>query len=268
MPDGVSELLPATERAWFRKFFGVWLRRQVPKHFHAVRLVRGSAEVLGTMSQHAGPVILLSNHHSWWDPLVAFIVHERWFAVRPALSPMDVTQLRKFKFFRKLGVFGVDPDHAAGLRSLVRYVGDRFAAAPRSVLMITPQGQFVDPRLAISIRPGVAMLAARHPEARVLSVSVEYAFWNDQRPEVFLRAVPIEPPNDPSDARAWHTNCERAMNDNAAELARCVQTRDAAEFVAVTGGGAAQIHPLYDLILRATGRATSIETAHREGGAR
>ena len=112
------------------------------------------------------------------------------------------------------------------------------------------------------------MLAARHPEARVLSVSVEYAFWNDQRPEVFLRAVPIEPPSDPSDARAWHTACERAMNDNAAELARCVQTRDPAAFVVITGGGAAQIHPLYDLILRATGRATAIETAHREGGAR
>jgi hypothetical protein len=179
---------------------------------------------------------------------------------------MDVTQLRKFKFFRKLGAFGVDPDHAAGLRSFVRYVGERFTAAPRSVLMITPQGQFVDPRLPVSIRPGVAMLAARHPEARVLAMSVEYVFWNDQRPEVFLRAVPVAPPSDPSDARAWHTECERAMNENAAELARCVQTRDAAEFTVLTGGGVAQIHPLYDLILRATGRATAIETGHRQGG--
>jgi len=266
VPDGVSELLPATERAWFRKFFGVWLRRQVPKHFHAVRLARGSADVLDEIARHAGPVILMSNHQSWWDPLVAFMVHERWFTGRPALSPMDVTQLRKFKFFRNLGMFGVDPDHAAGLRSFVRYVGERFAAAPRSVLMITPQGKFVDQRIPVAIRPGVAVLAARHPEAAVVSVAIEYAFWTDQRPEVFLRAVPIAPPSDASDARAWHTACEQAMNGNAGELARCVQSRDAAHFETVSGGGSARIHPLYDIVLRATGRATSIETGHRAGG--
>ena len=268
MPDGVSELLPADERAWFRKFFGVWLRRQIPKHFHAVRLVRGSSQVLDATALHSGPVILLSNHHSWWDPLVAFIVHERWFAGRPALTPMDVTQLRKFKFFRKLGAFGVDPDHAAGLRSFVRYVGEQFAQAPNAVLMITPQGKFVDPRIPVVIRPGIAVLAARHPEATVVAMAIEYAFWNDQRPEVFLRAAPIAPPSDSTDARAWHAACEQVMNDNAVELARCVQSRDPAHFDTMTGGGAARIHPLYDMLLRATGRATSIETGHREGGAK
>jgi 1-acyl-sn-glycerol-3-phosphate acyltransferase len=264
--DGVSELVPGDERAWFRKGFSRWLRGHFAKRFHAVRLASGTRAMFEAAAAHEGPIVVLCNHQSWWDPLVGFLAHDRWFGDRPSMSPMDATQLAKFRFFRKLGVFGVDPDAATGLRPFVRYVGERFAAAPRAVLMMTPQGEFVDPRRPVVIRPGAAMVAARHPEAQLLAVAIEYAFWTDQRPEVFMRAVRVASPAVADDVRAWQEAIESAMNANASALALLVQGRDPAAFEAISGGGAGQIHPVYDVFLRLTGRRTSIETAHRAKG--
>ena len=161
-------------------------------------------------------------------------------------------------------MFGVDPDDATGLRAFARHVDELFTRAPRTVLMVTPQGRFVDVRSAVEVRPGAAMIAARHPRAAVIAVAIEYTFWVDQRPEVFLRADCVDAPAmDPGSTHAWQDTIARAMNANAAALAECVMSRDASRFVTVSGGGAGRIHPAYDAFLRLTGRRTSIDTSHR-----
>ena len=261
----MSDVVPGRYSETWRRLFASRLPGMFRKSFHAVRFARGSSEVLSHAARHQGPVVLASNHQSWWDPLVGFLLHDRWFTGRPALSPMDRTQLAKFGFFRRLGVFGVDPDDASGLRPFVRYVEDRFAADPRSVLMLTPQGQFVDHRLPVKVRPGIAMVMARAPQAMALAASVEYAFWNDRRPEVLVLVSRVEPPADRADVRAWESAFDGAMNRNASELARLSQSRDAAAFETVVGGSGARTHPVYDLWLRLTGRNPAIEVSHREG---
>ena len=264
----MSDVVPGDFREWFRGFFAWRLRKGFPKSFHAVRLANGSRAVLDRAAAHDGPLVVASNHQSWWDPLVGFLVHDAWFRARRPLSPMDATQLAKFGFFRKLGVFGVDPDDASGLRPFVRYVESQFREHPRSALMLTPQGRFVDPRDAVKVRPGVAMVMARVPTAHAVAVAIEYAFWNDRRPEVFLLASRVEPPADPADSRAWEEAFDRAMNANAADLAALVRARDAAAFECIAGGGGTRTHPVYDRWLRITGRDPSIETAHRQEAAR
>lgn len=261
----MSGILPDEERPRFRALFGRWLRGHFRRRFHAVRLAEGSRQALEEAARAPGAVLFLCNHQSWWDPLVGFLVHGTWFADRPSLAPMDRTQLEKFRFFRMLGVFGVDPDDAAGMRPFVRHVESRFASAPRSVLMMTPQGRFVDPRDPVVTRPGAAMVAARHPGIHVISVAIELVFWTDQRPEVMLRAASVPAPAQPEDAREWQRALDEAMNANAEALARRVRARDPRGFETVLGGGEARIHPLYDAFLRLTGRRTAIETAHRGG---
>jgi 1-acyl-sn-glycerol-3-phosphate acyltransferase len=262
----VSEVVPGQYRETWRRLFASRLPGMFGKSFNAVRFARGSAAVLEQTARTDGPIVLASNHQSWWDPLVGFLLHDRWFRGRPVLSPMDRTQLAKFGFFRKLGVFGVDPDDAAGLRPFVRYVEERFAAEPRSVLMLTPQGEFVDPRRPVKVRPGIAMVMARAPGAAALAATVEYVFWNDRRPEVLVLVSRVDAPADAGSVRAWEAAFDDAMNRNAAELARLSTARDATAFDTVVGGGGARTHPVYDLWLRITGRNPSIEVAHRGGG--
>lgn len=135
----MSDVVPGRYSETWRRMFASRLPAMFGKSFHAVRFARGSTAILEDAARHDGPIVLASNHQSWWDPLVGFLLHDRWFRGRQVLSPMDRTQLAKFGFFRRLGVFGVDPDDAAGLRPFVRHVEERFAADPRAVLMLTPR---------------------------------------------------------------------------------------------------------------------------------
>ena len=264
MAAGRGELIPGIDTPWFRRAFVRWMRGFVGRRFHAVRLAAGSEAAFARAASADGPVMLVANHQSWWDPLVGLLVHDRWFGDRPVASPIDRTQLENFRFFRRLGMFGVDPDDATGLRAFARHVDGLFAGAPRTVLMLTPQGRFVDARRPVEARPGAAMVAARHPGLAVISVAIEYAFWVDQRPEVFLRAATVAAPAAGGDsAHAWQPTIEGAMNANAAALAECVASRDPARFSLVSGGGAGRIHPAYDAFLRLTGRRTSIDVSHR-----
>ena len=264
----MSEVVPDDFRPLLRRLFASRLPGMFAKGFHAVRLAPGTQEAFARADAHPGPVLVACNHQSWWDPLTGFLLHDRFLGGRRPLFPMDRTQLAKFGFFRKLGVFGVDPDDATGLRPFVRHVESRFAADPRAVLMLTPQGQFVDPRLPVKVRPGGAMVMSRVPAAHAMALAAEYAFWTDRKPEVFLRATAVEPPADRGDARAWDAVIERTMDANAAALAALVQSRDPARFTLLQGGQGARTHPVYDLWLRLTGRDPGIETAHRAPGTR
>ncbi|MFM1935432.1 MAG: hypothetical protein RI990_391 [Planctomycetota bacterium] len=265
MPDRGGELIPGDFRPGFRRAFAWWLRRFVRRRFHAVRMVRGGAEVLARAAASPGPVLLVSNHASWWDPLVGLYVHDRWFRDRPIASPIDRTQLENFRFFRKLGMFGVDPDDATGLRPFVRHVEGLLRASPRTLVMMTPQGRFVDPRLPVRIRPGAALLASRLPGMRICAVAIEYGFWTDQRPECFMRAVEVAGPDTRSAPAVadWQRAFESAMDANARALAEATSARDASAFEAICGGGEGRIHPVYDAVLRLSGRRTSIGVSHR-----
>jgi 1-acyl-sn-glycerol-3-phosphate acyltransferase len=272
VPDGGRELIPGAHSRGFHRVFAWYLRRLLAKRFHAIRGEGDSVAVLDAAAAADAPVLLASNHGAWWDPLLGLWVHDRWFAGREPCSPIDAAMLAKFRFFRKLGMFGVHPDDPASLRAMARYVDGVLARDPRGMLLVTPQGRFVDPRLPVEVRPGIGLVASRHPRASVLVAALEYGFWTDQRPEVFFRVARVAPPADPADARAWHHSIELAMNANAAALASAVQSRDPARFTALVGAGRARINPFYDLFLRLTGRRGAIETSHRPhpgtGGAR
>jgi 1-acyl-sn-glycerol-3-phosphate acyltransferase len=263
VPDGRSELIPGAFNPRFQRVFAWYAKRLFRKRFYAVRAAPGSVALLESVRALPTPVILGFNHCSWWDPMIGFHLHGQLLTGRTPCSPIDATQLRRFQFFRKLGMFGIDPDDPMSLRAMARYVGERFAQDERPLLMLTPQGRFVDPRVPVEVRPGIGLVAMQHPQARVLVVAVEYAFWTEQRPEVFFRVESVDPPADARSVRAWTEAVEAAMRRNAAALADLVIARDPARLETVSGGGEASIHPLYDLLLRATGRGTAIEVAHR-----
>ena len=56
---------------------------------------------------------------------------------------------------------------------------------PDSVLWITAQGEFVNPReRPIRLKPGIGHLIHRLKDVTVVTLAIEYPFWNDRCPEV------------------------------------------------------------------------------------
>jgi 1-acyl-sn-glycerol-3-phosphate acyltransferase len=257
--SGPAPVLPATPSAGFARVFGWYARRLLSRRFEAVRLAEGSRAAAASLAGHDGPLLVVLNHASWWDPIVALVAGGALLPGRPAIAPMDRAQLERFEFFRKLGLFGIDPDDPRSLPALVGVARDHFARHPRGVLALTPQGRFTDAREPILLRPGAAAVCAtlRGSNLRAVCLSIEYAFWQSQRPEVFIRLDAVNPPPTPS-TPGWHRALESAMARSAAELARLVIARDPAAFEPLLERRGASVNPAYDALLRLRGRAGEI----------
>ncbi len=247
--------------AWsprFAAFFGWYALRQLRGRFHAVRIMPGTREALAELAACTEPAVVAMNHSSWWDPMLAVALWRSFFQGRSNLSPMDASQLARFRFLRRLGIFGIDPDDPRSMAAMGSYVARRMAELHRPTIMLTPQGRFTDVREPVVPRPGTAALLAAQPGMRAWSLAMEYGFWADARPEVFLRVVAVETPSDPR-LVGWQRTLEGAMESNQRALAAAVRSRDAAAFECIVGGDAARVHPVYDLWLALTGRAGRID---------
>ncbi|MDX2147825.1 MAG: lysophospholipid acyltransferase family protein [Planctomycetota bacterium] len=275
MPDSPAipnDFLPGSYTPRFTRVFSWWVEKMFRKAFCAVRIAQATDSTLAQAHEVSGPVIVVLNHIGWWDPLLSVLLARRYVPTRSVAAPMDIAQLRKFAFMRKLGIFGVNPENPGSLQAMSDYVLNDFRTATKPTLWITPQGTFADPRASIRLRPGVAAIAARASSerlpVRIISIAFEYAFWIDKRPEVLCRIEPCDPAQDstpatsqPSDGSApaplstadWHRAITRTMEHNAAELASLVIARDPSAFDAILGGGASGANALHNLWLRLRG---------------
>jgi 1-acyl-sn-glycerol-3-phosphate acyltransferase len=263
-PSSAPAFLPGAYDPRFVGFFAWYVRRLFRKRFHAFRIAAGSRQALASLAQHQGPAIVVMNHSSWWDPLVALMLGRACCPLRTGCAPMDARELAKFGMLRKLGIFGIDPDDTRSLPAMSRYVLEQFGSQPQPTLWITPQGRFMDVRSPIVLRPGAAAIAARATNLRVVSLAVEYAFWVDQKPEVFTRVTAVAQPASPTTAH-WHAALTTAMQDNASALAALVQARNPAAFEPLSGESASDgsVHPVMDLWLRLRGKRVALSDRTR-----
>jgi 1-acyl-sn-glycerol-3-phosphate acyltransferase len=222
--------------------------RYVARHFHAVRL-----SLDGPVPELSGrPAIVVLNHPSWWDPLIAMILTESLPADRVHYAPIEAIGLSQYPFLARLGFFGVETGTATGAARFLR-TSLAILARPESVLWVTAQGEFVDPRARpVGLRPGVGHLAHRLNGARIVPMALEYPFWNDRCPEALVRfGRPIEVDDGRSrPARDWAAAIERALEEQLDALANEAQGRHSGAFTTLIGGTAG-VGGVYDTWRRA-----------------
>ncbi|MEQ9097452.1 MAG: lysophospholipid acyltransferase family protein [Phycisphaerales bacterium] len=256
-----SAILPHDRREWFCRLFRWYGRRLVRKSFNAMRLAHGSDQVLDDLDGHAGPTMLLLNHQSWWDPILTTALADRFAPQRQIFAPMDRTMVEQFAFMRKLGMFGVDLDDPSAFKAMVQYAARLTETSERPSFWITPQGQFADVRAPLQLRPGAAAIASRldsiDRSPRVACLAIELAFWEDRKPEVLLLARHCEPPAR-STTSLWQRQITDALGKAMCNLSELVIARDANAFDTILGRGSSGVNPIYDTVLRLTGREPNI----------
>jgi hypothetical protein len=236
-----------------------YLRWYFSRNFHAVRIERG-----GLPARMPGrPVIVCSNHPSWWDPALFALLTRLLFPDRAGYGPMEAEALRKYGVLRRIGVFGIEP----GPRGAAHFLrtGLHLLADPATLLWITAEGAFTDPRQRpVRLRPGIAHLA-RRAGAVILPLAIELPFWNERKPEALVRfGPPLETgTRDPAPlslARAagdrdrtvafWIATLEQALTSCMDALAAAAMSRDPARFLTLVKGGVG-VGGVYDLWRRA-----------------
>ena len=223
------------------RLFGWYLRWHLGRRFHAMRLSRSGQPCITS----GRPLIVYSNHPSWWDPAVYILLCDMLFRGRAGYGPMDQAALGKYGVLERMGVFGVAQDDPRGAAQFLR-TSLAVLARPGAMLWVTAEGHFTDNRLRpISLRPGLAHLARRVPGAIILPLALDYPFWNESRPEALVRfGEPIESGR-PGSTAEWTAQLETALTDTMDALAAESATRNPALFRPLLRGGAG-VGGIYD----------------------
>ncbi len=231
---------------WFRAY----ARRYVRRHFHAVRVSReGAVPVLPD-----GAVIVVVNHPSWWDPLIGLVLTELMPAWRVHYAPIEAGGLAQYPFLERLGFFGVEVGTTRGSLAFLRR-SRAVVSCPKSVLWITAQGEFVDPReRPTRLKEGVGHLVHRLSDATIVPLALEYPFWKDRCPEALARfgdPIRVSAGRQFSPA-AWTARMEQALQETQDRLGEEARGRDPSAFTTILGGTAG-VGGIYDLWRRSIG---------------
>lgn len=252
-----------TVSPWLLRGFARYSRRYLARHFHGVRLARGGAAPDETWD---GPLVIYCNHSSWWDPLVGLLLALELLPARRHFAPIEAAQLERYRFFARLGFFGVEAGTLTGARAFLETAG-AILERTDSVLWITPQGRFGDPReRPPRLQAGLAHLA-RRGNACLLPLALEYPFWDERLPEALARfgqpldaaAVSGRPASEIT--RILAARLGRAQDRLAADA----QTRDRAAFDLLLSGRSG-VGGVYDRLRAAAARLRG-ERFQREHGA-
>jgi 1-acyl-sn-glycerol-3-phosphate acyltransferase len=172
--------------ALFSAYSSYYLR----KHFRAIYL---SGEAL-QLAPHK-PVVIYLNHASWWDPLVCLLLSNHFTRERLNYAPIDSESLEQFRFFARLGFFGVQKNSRRGAINFL-HTASAVLQNDDAVLWVTPQGEFVDQRIRpLALKNGLAELAKAVREISLVPLSIDYFFGEHRLPSIAVRfgeSVPAE----------------------------------------------------------------------------
>lgn len=220
--------------------FSRYAQSYLARHFHTVRLSR--AGFPDRTLARGRPVIVYLNHPSWWDPLVGMLLALKLFPDRRHFSPIDAAALVRYKFFERLGFFGIEPGSARGARRFLAVAQETLSGpqAGDASLWITAGGRFADPReRPVRLQAGLGHLASRLRDGIVFPLALEYPFWEERFPEALARfGEPVSLGDTGLTREDWTAVLEENLAAAQDALAAEALTRDPARFEILLGGNA------------------------------
>jgi len=205
------------------------IRRSLRRGLHGV-YARGAWDALPS-----GGVLLAANHHSWWDPYLAWLIGQR--LERPLSGPMRAETVARFPFFRPHGALTTSEVREA-LRRLRR----------GEVLIVFPEGALRAAGRVGGLEPGLAFFAER-AGVPVYPVALRVTVRGAEHPEAFLLL------GDPIPAPEVQAALNALLDTLDAELAAADPEAQLPGFTP-WGGGARSTHERAAWVGKLLGRET------------
>jgi 1-acyl-sn-glycerol-3-phosphate acyltransferase len=218
---------------WLFRKFRKYAHGYLGKHFHGVRLSKRGHP----LPSSEGPLLIVLNHPSWWDPMICFALSEL-IPGGDHFGAIDANAVKRYGFFKRLGFVGVDTKSLRGAAEFLR-TGLTILSRPDRVFWVTAQGRFTDVReRPLSIQGGVGHLAARLPHGYVVPIAIEYTFWNERTPEALIRVgnpLRVEEHRALS-GKEWTSLIEESLTVALDELKEEAISRDSSLFIELVKG--------------------------------
>lgn len=133
------------------------------------------------------PVIFCLTHSGWWDGYLTYVLNHKIFR-HDAYLMMEEANLKKFRFFTWVGVFGIDRHDARKALASIEYITDLLREEQGRALWMFPQGTMTHPDARpLRIYGGVANIARRLGRCAIVPVAIRYDFLMEQAPDAFAR---------------------------------------------------------------------------------
>lgn len=226
-------MIPSRPWGWFKRWFAGHARKRLARTFASVRVADLSR---ARAALRDGAVVAVSNHTSWWDPLVILWLTEEVLRA-DCYAMMDAKNLRRLPFFGLVGAFGVDLDDPRDGALAMRYAA-RLLDRPGRAVWVFAQGR----ERPVSARPlgflrGAAEVS-RVAKAPTVPVALRYEFGGEERPTLFVSVgEPIAPSRDVIALRDAHEAAVTALLD-ALDADLREGSLDRYEAVIASGGSA------------------------------
>ena len=219
--------LPVSKK-WLVDGFCWVAKRMVAKQFISLGVQKELLDV--NPIDAATPMIVYANHASWWDPITAMLLQAKYFSNRTFYAPIDADALENYRIMAKLGFYGIRMQRFDGASEFLR-VTKAILATNNVTIWITPEGQFSDVRdHSLALMPGLSHLASKGLGVTFVPVAFEYAFWNESRPQIFVRfGTPIRSLSSRKKGD-WNTLLTDSLRQTQLELSKSVIARDPEAF--------------------------------------
>jgi 1-acyl-sn-glycerol-3-phosphate acyltransferase len=221
--------------------FAAYSRGHLRRRFHGLRILKSALPP----SESPHPLVVYLNHAAWWDPLVCLLLARKFFPHRTAFAPIDAAMLARYRFFSRLGFFGVEQGTTRGGLAFMR-TAQAILTSPANALWLTPQGRFVDVReRPLRLQKGLGALATRSPNGAFIPLAIEYAFWTEPRPEILIAFGDLIVPATGRPAGEWTNVLAAALAQAQEQLAAHSCRREPTEWL-VLNRGKSGVNAIYD----------------------
>lgn len=186
------KMLTATPTQFHRRFFTWYFRRHARKLLAQIRMRGG--EKVADWNRERGPgrpLLIIANHSSWWDAVMPILLSLDKYN-HDAYGIMEERQLRRYGFFRKLGMFSIDRENFRSAKRSLDYAAELLRETDR-VLWLFPQGEIVpNDRRPIHCYSGTAHLIQRIGTCAIVPVAFRYELLREERPIALVSVGEIE----------------------------------------------------------------------------
>jgi 1-acyl-sn-glycerol-3-phosphate acyltransferase len=124
-------MIKANHSFWGKLFFSIYSRVKLKKQFQKIHF-KGEFEDRGL------PVLILSNHFSWWDGFIQLQLNERFLKRRFHVIMLE-EQLEKFMILNKAGAYSVQKSSRKIIESLQYTIN--LLSDNNNVVLLFPQGE-------------------------------------------------------------------------------------------------------------------------------
>jgi hypothetical protein len=176
-------MTPARHSPWADRIFLPYILRQFRKIFHGLYFLGPVPEF-----DPALPLLITPNHSTWWDGFFFYILNKRVWKRKGYLMMLE-EQLSKYRFFSRIGAFGIEPGLARKSYEALKYSADVLRDRANA-LCIFPQGvlRYAGVR-PLEFQRGVGYILKLYGgEVNLLPLGIRCEFLIDQRPEAFFMA--------------------------------------------------------------------------------